>query len=120
MRKLFKLKKQLRELQNGLLYINNSAIYIDLEQIPFINLKAEAVKIRKRLRWIQAFFAFHDLYVIPINLFNTDTSLVELNGIKYPLRSEFMPKATYEIAIMLINDGLDIDSAYEAAWKLEL
>jgi hypothetical protein len=119
MKQLLTMRRQLLELRKALVYIGDGPIYVDARHLP-LSRKHSSKKLMRRRRWIEAFFAWHGIYVLPVFGFDDQNEPVAaMDGVMYPLRAPDFPFSVYETAVVLIRDGMDHRSAFDAAWMLE-
>jgi len=119
---LRRIRTALNDLAKALVYQTDAPFYIDAHCVPFLNSDLDPKRTMRRRRWVQAYFAFHGLQVVPTFGFQSDNDaelVVGCEGVVYPLRALTVPFSVYETAIILIRDGSGIAQAFESAWLLE-
>ena len=116
--------RRIKELRAGLMYTGDSPFYLSPMSIRALQkMKATPVKEQRRRRVIEAYFALKGLHVVVSGLHTQPIDgrfapAVAYEGVQYPFRPIDVPFDVYEVAVVLIRDGINIDDAFEMAPRL--
>ena len=103
---VMRLTKHVNELKKSLMLPKDTVYYVDVSLVP--------VFLKNKHNILKAWCAYKNCIIMPVTVMPETCSIIA-QSVSYPLRDKTMPFEVYEIAIVLIRDGMSIKDALNAA-----
>lgn len=106
---VMRLTKHVNELKKSLMLPRDTVYYVDVSLVPAF--------LKNKHNLLKAWCAYKNFIIMPVTVMPETCSIIA-QSVSYPLRDKTMPFEVYEIAVVLIRDGMSIKDALNAAPSL--